>query len=1212
MIDNQAIWFNGVAFVALAVLYLGVGAAIVPSFLRRRAGATLVDWAQALLFPAVGIAAGLIGVEVLRDGDPLGPTVWVPFAAVVVAAIPGLLFAFRFGDRALVAAGVRRTRDAEERASLRERELQSIETISAALAQATDPQAIARVLLDEIAALLSVEFVGLVLVDDGLVEGRGLVARREGEDFEQWRDLRFDLRNEPSGIASAVFEAAPVTVYDVSASPLVNRTVAESVGAISAAFIPLVTGNRVIAALAIATTRGHRAFSTEELGPLRTVAAEAALALERARSASELEDALERELLVSRIGRRVRSELDLDAVLRVAVEETGKALDLVLSLVRLGDDASVPLTIEAQWTAPGTEAVPPELADRLAVSNAAAASGETVAVADVASELEGESRELLLGLGAQSVLAAPIVVFDRAIGVLSLHRDRPGPWPPGEIGLAEAVARELGLAIHTARLLRENDIRLNHQAALLRAAQVVTNELRPRTVLQLLVDQVSGLLDVDAADCYLFTPGGRTLRCAAVHGLDESVVGFEFPAAHGLAGRAIAEGTAVHDDEYRAISEPVPHPAYAEFRSTLVAPMSWSGETRGVLGVGARDASRVFTDEDADTLSTFATLASLALRNAESFEERERQARAEAGFSRIASLLGEPVSLSATFGAVAQIAAEAFAADGAAVLAPDVDGYRLDGAHGLSEGLRAALAGGLPAGATVLERAAAEGQTVASTALAADDRFGEAFRSAAGVASLLSVPIVSSRGDRPVVALVLFEEQRTFTDDDLDLAAQLAERAKTALARSELFEVERRSRLLAQQLADMGSLFSGELEPTAVLEEVAEQAPVLLRADAAVIRLLEDDELVVAAAVGPGAASLAGSSVSAETRPGGTVVGSRSAVAIIGVDGDDVLLAGEPLLAHGYRSYLGVPLLGAEGELQGVVAVLSRRERAWQEEEIEALVALAANASVAYAKAELYQQVELERERSVAILANVADGIVAVDRDERIVLWNAATERITGVPSSEALGRTVPEVLQRELRSESGVVRGDRLVPIRRGDAEVWLSLTEAVMHDPAGETAGRIFAFRDISAERVVEQMRSDFVSTVSHELRAPLTSIYGFAATLLRAGRAVRRGGETDIPHVHRERGAAVDDDRGQASERGQARRGRSPARAGADRPARDRLGDRGQRAVRSAGERTRVRARPARVAARRAHRPGEAPAGDRRTSSTTPSGSRPAAVA
>jgi len=116
-------------------------------------------------------------------------------------------------------------------------------------------------------------------------------------------------------------------------------------------------------------------------------------------------------------------------------------------------------------------------------------------------------------------------------------------------------------------------------------------------------------------------------------------------------------------------------------------------------------------------------------------------------------------------------------------------------------------------------------------------------------------------------------------------------------------------------------------------------------------------------------------------------------------------------------------------------------------------------------------------------------------------LWNAAAEEITGVPQGEAIGRTTAQVLQRQLESggdEAGA--GQRLVSILRGGEDVWLSLSEAVMRDPLGAVAGRIFAFRDISADRMVEQVKSDFVAAVSHELRTPLTSIYGFAETLLR----------------------------------------------------------------------------------------------------------------
>ena len=183
---------------------------------------------------------------------------------------------------AIIPTFLRRPGRTAREAEQRERELRSIEAISAALSRATDAESIARVLLDEIASLFSVELVGAALVDERSSEARGVLGRREGEDFEYFRDRRFDLRSEPSGIASAVFEVAPVTVYDTLTSPLINQAVAQAVGAQSAAFIPLLSGERVIAVLVIATTRERRAFSTEELGPLRTFAAEAALALERA------------------------------------------------------------------------------------------------------------------------------------------------------------------------------------------------------------------------------------------------------------------------------------------------------------------------------------------------------------------------------------------------------------------------------------------------------------------------------------------------------------------------------------------------------------------------------------------------------------------------------------------------------------------------------------------------------------------------------------------------------------------------------------------------------------------------------------------------------------------------------------------------------------------------------------------------------------------
>jgi PAS domain S-box-containing protein len=979
----------------------------------------------------------------------------------------------------------------------------SVTALSTSLSHAEDPESIARVLLDEVVRLLQIQFAALALISEDGKEATGLYARDEAGDVDWWTSVRMDLENEPSAIASSVFEAAPLTIYDVESSPRVNRRLAERVGAKSAAFVPLVSGDRVIAVLVAATTHERRPFPADEIALLETLAAESALALERTRSAAQLEEALEREQLIAAIARKVRSEHDIEAVLRVSVEETGKALGVSRCYVRLGE-LGEDIPIRAEWDAPGIDPIGPA-APNLPVTNLALKERRTVAVADVANAPELEDPALggvqtVLDIGTRAVLAIPILVFEQTIGVFGLHRNEAGPWLPAEISLAEAVGREFGLAIHTAQLLEENKQRLDRQAALVQAAQVMTSELRVETVLQRLVVEVTKLLDATAADCYLYDARRGVLRCAAVYGLPAELIEFEFPADRALAGEAMRRGRGTVSTDYDEAE--APHPAYEGFAAAMVAPMTWWGEVRGVIGVGTKDSERTFSPEDVEVLEAFASLGSVALRNVASIEQSARQVRIQRGFFRIASVLAQPLSLTETLDAVAQAACEALGGSFAAVLMPEPRELRLAASHELPESLSTFLGAGL-GGSTALLDAAQRRRILAAPNVATDDRFGDDWRSLseeAPYASLLAVPIEAPRRDQPGLGLglVFFAEEQSFTDDEIELAQHLAGAARGALERAELYESERKSRAIAQQLARTGTLLASELDPDAILEEIVAQAPGLVGADSAVVSVLEGDELVISAAHGDEAQRALGSRASAVGELVGEVVQSRAPVAIGDVEG--VHAAADPILDAGHRAFLGAPLVGSEGTVHGVLAVYAREPRSWREEEIEAIAALAGNASAFLANAELYQRVVLERERSVAILGNVADGIVAVGRDGNVVLWNTAAEEITGVPGSEALGRPPSDVLQRSLDPDETSDEGRGLIRIPRGSDEIWLSVTEAVMRDPAGAVAGRIYAFRDVSSDRLVEQLKSGFVSTVSHELRAPLTSIYGFAETLLR----------------------------------------------------------------------------------------------------------------
>src|SRR3954467_5148400 len=328
-------------------------------------------------------------------------------------------------------------------------DLESLSELATAFGGSDDTATIARELLERVEPLVGVELSLLYIVDDERRVASGLLGRDHGMELDWFRDLTVDLDTEPSGVSPAGFEAAPFAVYDIGASAIVSPRLAQATGARSAAFVPLLANERVIGVLVVGTTSGLRTFSSEELTLLKTVAGEAALALDRTRPTAALRAGRERERFVAQIpGRRgsgigagrsvaqsaagVRSELDVDALLAVAVRETGSALAVDRCFIRLGDaEDSIP--IAAQWHTAGH--APVESGKRLAGSNLAVRRRETVVIEDVERAPELADASLggtggLLELGSRAVLAAPILVFDQLIGVLTLHRAEPGRWSP--------------------------------------------------------------------------------------------------------------------------------------------------------------------------------------------------------------------------------------------------------------------------------------------------------------------------------------------------------------------------------------------------------------------------------------------------------------------------------------------------------------------------------------------------------------------------------------------------------------------------------------------------------------------------------------------------------------------------------------------------------------------------------------------------------------
>jgi PAS domain S-box-containing protein len=135
------------------------------------------------------------------------------------------------------------------------------------------------------------------------------------------------------------------------------------------------------------------------------------------------------------------------------------------------------------------------------------------------------------------------------------------------------------------------------------------------------------------------------------------------------------------------------------------------------------------------------------------------------------------------------------------------------------------------------------------------------------------------------------------------------------------------------------------------------------------------------------------------------------------------------------------------------------------------------------------------RARAALALTHVHDGVLLVSADGVVELVNPAAERILGIDAAVAVGRALAEAVAGWAEATQDARAGvPSVVPYGAADHEQWL----AVVREDAGP-GGVVWSFRDVTADRALEQLRGDVIAVVSHELRTPLTGVYGSAQTLL-----------------------------------------------------------------------------------------------------------------
>jgi len=198
-----------------------------------------------------------------------------------------------------------------------------------------------------------------------------------------------------------------------------------------------------------------------------------------------------------------------------------------------------------------------------------------------------------------------------------------------------------------------------------------------------------------------------------------------------------------------------------------------------------------------------------------------------------------------------------------------------------------------------------------------------------------------------------------------------------------------------------------------------------------------------------------------------------------------------------YPASLMAVALKHKNRYYGALWIAYDLPHAFSEGDVRYISTLAGQAALAIANIHLFLNVEVSRRQLEAILNSTPDPVLVTDPNNRLLLANSAAEQAIGSRLAKSEGQPTQRLIQQKpLLNLLNAMGEKQSVEVLLPDGRTYLATASSVMAD--GQRVGRVCIMRDVTHFKELDTLKSEFVSTVSHDLRSPLTLMRGYATML------------------------------------------------------------------------------------------------------------------